>query len=732
MRGAYLIHLATVVVTVALLLLRFVDPSWVEILRLRIFDFYQQVQPRERVGDFPITIVDIDDRSLAEIGQWPWPRSVMAELVADLTARGAVVVGMNIVFPEPDRSSPAALARGLQGIDEELREELLALPSNDQVLASRLAQSRVVLGQWASLQPFAAETAAPPSKATFAIAGPESGARKAPQYFGLLRNLPMLEEAALGLGVIGSEAGPDGVQRRAAMLVQVGDELLPAFSVELLRVATGAGSILAKTDEDGFRAIGLSGVEIPTNRAGEIWIHFRPFDLKDYIPAVDVLSDRVDADQLSGHIVLIGTSAAGLFDLRTTPLSGVVPAVEIQAQLLETLLSGEFLERPEQAHTIELLAILASCLLVALLLRVAGAVWSFVGVLLLSAIYLGGSWLLFSQGNLLVSGTYPALSGFLLLAVLAYLSYLREQRSRHRVQAAFGHYLPEVLVDRLAQDPSALRVGGELREMSILFADIADMTIMSEAYAPQELVEHLNEILTSVTDCVDAHGGTLNKYMADSAMAFWNAPLEDPEHPRHACKAALDIQVALRRLEEVQRSRADQDGLIRFVPRVVIGINSGPCVVGNLGSARRVEYSAIGDSVNVAARLSWLGRSYTSDIVLGESTAAQVGDLALVELDLIALKGKSAPVRIYTLLGDEQLRETAEFQRLLHDHAEVLAAYRAQRWSDAQQRIEGQLTSEIVPDRLRPLYELYLHRIAEFRAEPPPADWDGVFHARVK
>ncbi len=720
-----------VVLLFALIAVRIADPAPMEELRVRTFDTFQLLSPRQ-VTQRPVVIVDIDDKSLSSLGQWPWARTRVADLVTKLGQLGAVVIGFDIIFAEPDRLSPDVAANQFQGLDDATRERLRSAPNNDQILAQAFGRTRVVLGEsglpTASHQP-------PSTRAAQGVA--VLGIDPTPHLFefpGLLRNIPVLENAAAGLGLISIRPERDGIIRRVAMVMRAAGEPRPSLSTEILRVATKSESLLIKADELGVNSIKLRGFEIPTDRNGQVWVHFSHHDPARFVSAVDVLEGRVPADRIAGHLVLIGTSAVGLLDTKTTPVDPVVPGVEVHAQILETVLGRSMLSQPSFATAAELLAALLIGGAIIWLVPVFGPLVILLLGAVIAAVIAGGSWYLFTEQRHLIDPTFPLVSSFFVYIVLVFTNYISEQAQRRRIRSAFGQYLSPALVERLAKSPDELVLGGEVRSLTVMFSDVRGFTTLSETYKndPQGLISLMNRLLTPLTNAIVNRQGTIDKYMGDAIMAFWNAPLDDPSHETNACTAALDMMEKMRELNVVRRAEAEQSG-VPFVPiNIGIGLNTGNCVVGNMGSDLRFDYSALGDSVNLASRLEGQSKTYGVPIVLGSNTAQAVKDrFAVIEIDFIRVKGKNEPEIVYAAFGREDLLHSPQFQALRDLNIALLAHYRSRDWDKASETI-GRIRAADAEKRLAECCNIYETRIAAFREAPPAADWDGVFTLTTK
>jgi adenylate cyclase len=443
-----------------------------------------------------------------------------------------------------------------------------------------------------------------------------------------------------------------------------------------------------------------------------------------------VLNGEIGKEEIEGRLAIIGTSAAGLLDLRATPLEASVPGVELHAQAVEQILQGSFLQRPDFATPAELLYILVLGLLIAVLIYRLGAAGSAVLGGIAVATVIGVSWYAFDALGWLVDPIYPAIALTAVYLAGTLFVFLRTERERNRVRHAFGHYMAPALVERLADDPSRLKLGGEQRDMTLLFSDVRGFTAISEGLDAEELTHFLNSLFTPLSKIILEEQGTIDKFMGDAVMAFWNAPLDDSEHATHACSAALRIMQEMPGLNEHWRKEAEAKGR-RFSPvKIGIGLNTGICCVGNLGSETRFDYSVIGDNVNVASRLEGQSKTYDVGTIVGESTAARAPDFAFLELDLLKVKGKTEATRIFALLGNGAFKHSRTFGDFAERHSAFLDRYRAKDW-DAAESLRRDC-DRINTAGLHQLYALYRERIAFFRQNPPPPDWDGTAEALGK
>jgi adenylate cyclase len=467
-----------ILLLLALIPLRIVDPPPLEEIRLRTFDFYQSLRPRQTVAR-PVTIVDIDETSLKEIGQWPWPRTIVADLVTQLSQLGAVAIAFDVIFAEPDRMSPSIAAASFRNLDDDTRNKLRSLPSNDEVLAEAIQRSRVVVGQVGSATPVPRSETEAALPTGFAVKGPDPSPFLV-TFAGLLRNVPAIEQAAAGRGVFSILPERDGIVRRVPIIMQAQGAMVPSLSMELLRAVADSGAILVRADEAGVQSVAVPGLELPTDQNGRLWVHFNRHDPGRYISANDVLQGRVSRDNVERKLVLIGTSAAGLLDVKTTPVAAAMPGVEVHAQILESALANSLLTYPSYAIGAELVVAVVvglAIIIVAPMLR--ASIVIALGAVVVAAL-IGVSWYLFSQYDLLIDFTYPLLASGFVYLTLIFVNYFQEQKQRQQIRAAFGYYLSPALVEQLARSPEKLVLGGEERRMTILFGDVRGFTTFSE------------------------------------------------------------------------------------------------------------------------------------------------------------------------------------------------------------------------------------------------------------
>ncbi|MBB3017061.1 adenylate cyclase [Microvirga lupini] len=599
------------------------------------------------------------------------------------------------------------------------------MPSNDTIFADAIRASTVVLGRSGYRVSGAVPTAEAGIQTGVATLGPDPRSYLV-DFPHLLRNIPVLDEAARGHGMFSVAPDRDGVVRRVPVIAVADGTIVPSLSLEMLRVASGSDAVLVKTDPSGVRSVGVGAFEIPTDGKGRVWLHYSPPSRSRYISAIDLLRGGMPTDILAGKMVLIGTSAAGLFDLKVTPVHPALPGVELHAQLLESALTGATLNRPSYTAFVELsLTALMSLLLIIQAPRVnAGTLFALGGAT--AAVTMGVLWYCFTGLDLLIDYTFPLISSFLVYAVLVCTNYVTVSADRFRIRSAFSQYLSPDLVEQLAQSPEKLTLGGEQRELTVLFSDVRGFTAISELYKddPQGLTTLINRLFTPLTRDIVDRRGTIDKYMGDAIMAFWNAPLADANHELNACEAAFAMLESLRVLNEQRQKESSDDQMVPPL-RIGIGLNTGLCVVGNFGSDLHFNYSVLGDTVNLASRLEELTKQYGVPILIGEKIAQAVRThFAVLEVDYLQVRGKRDLERIFTILGHADVIGQSDFVELVERNEAMLAAYRRCDWPQA---LEAILMCRELGKKfgLDDYYELYIQRIRH-RADASVSSSEGA------
>ena len=689
-------------------------------LKLRIF--------RPQTVDERVVIVDIDDKSLKEIGRWPWPREQVAKLTRNLFEQyGVAAIGYDVVFSEPDQSSGLPvlerMAQGPLAGDAGFAASLARIRPQldfDGKLADALASGPAILGYYFNF--------APPVEINGQLPAPlfpcadivRQGVipRHAAGYNG---NLKRLQERAAGAAFYNMEADFDGVARRMPVLMEYAGQCYGSLSLMTARFGMGSGA--AKIiPARGYRptTLDLDGLRVPLDAQGHALVPYRAANAFAYVSAGDVIHARVPSANLEGRIVLIGSTAPGIMDLRVTPVSSALPGVEIHASLISGILDGTVKWEPVGVRGMELASIAIAGLLLAALLPVISPLWAALATLGLSLLLAGGNFYAWSVWHAQLPLAAPLLAALGLFVLNMSYGFFVEARSKAQITKLFGQYIPQELVDEMAKDPARYSLRGESRVMTVLFSDIRDFTSISEGLEAAQLADMLNMYLSVMTHIVQEGRGTIDKYIGDAIMAFWGAPMSDDQHARDAVLVALAMQKALLELNPRLQERG-------WPPvKIGVGVNTGRMSVGNMGSEFRMAYTVMADAVNLASRLEGLTKQYGVGVLAGESSRAECPDLSFQIVDRVRVKGKDVPVAIYEPLGvtaelpPERLKQAALFEAAFAD-------YQARRWDDAEIKLMqlGKLDQ-------RKLYQVYLDRVTHFRFNPPPAEWDGVFTYTTK
>ncbi|MEM7506102.1 MAG: adenylate/guanylate cyclase domain-containing protein [Pseudomonadota bacterium] len=718
-----------------------------------LFDSYQAWQPREYdPAASPVRIVMIDEASLGELGQWPWPRSFIAAMVDRMTEAGAAAIGFDIIFSEPDRTSPTqvidmwdrfrrdfAPGHGLQEPDQVDLTALQAMPDNDTLLAESLVNSYSVLAT--VLLTGENQNGQPPRGVRSPVElGTAKGAVSL--YQGSLGSLPFLIDQALGVGSISLPPGTGEYVRYVPMISEVDGTLVPALSMELLRVAQDAPSSAVKaTDASGELELGVdaeivnmraAGVVVPLEPDGTLRVRFAGVKPQRVISARDVLSGSAMSPDLAaefeGRIVLIGADFPGLRDLITTPLGQDVPGVTVHAEIIEQILAESFFERPDWIVSIEFLMLIALGATIVLILALNLPLIGFGFTLSVLAVLGGASWYLFSQSQFLFSPVAPALAvGAAHLSVSGW-NYFRSDAAKREITRQFQHFVSPDVIEDIINDPEThMTPGGALRELSIMFLDVRGFSTITEKMTPDEVISFINSLLSPLTDVILKHEGTVDKYMGDAIMAFWNAPRLTDGHQEKATRAMLDF------FPTIDQVNAEFAKIGLADAAIGVGINTGDVSVGNMGSSQRLAYSCVGDAVNLASRLEGLTKQYGVTNLIGDATAAGLKGFAVFEIDDVAVKGRTQPETVHTVAGDENVAAEPGYETLAAHIVGARSAYLAQDWDAAEAAFKavGELPGVGLFDP-RTLAAAFIERIAQYREEPPGADWDGVFVARSK
>ncbi|XOZ32825.1 CHASE2 domain-containing protein [Halomonadaceae bacterium KBTZ08] len=690
---------------------------------------YQWATPRLEV-EHPIVIVDIDERSLAAQGRWPWRRERIGELVSTLGEAGALVVGFDVVFSEAERNPARLVSQRLPPGETAVRERLEAIEAEvdgDRILARHLEQTETVLGFLMHHESGRSEGVLP--EPVLALDPVRASALVVPRMGGYTGNLAPLQSAARGGGFMTTMPDSDGIIRRAPLILRHGDRLYPSLALEMARVLFFADGIELATQQRGdhrsITAVEMGHLSLDTDAQGRALVPYQGGRFHyPYVSATDVLTDslsKAERARLQDALVLVGSSAQGLADLAATPVGTGFPGVEVHASLLEGILAQQLPHSPDWEQGLQLVTLLVVGVGLALVLPLLAPLSLLFTALLVLAGLLAGYVGLWVQFQLHVAVALPVLLVAALLTVNLMFSLLRENRTRRELKSMFGQYVPPEHIDEMLRHPGAYGFAGETREMTVLFSDIRGFTSISERLDATELKALLNRFFTPVTRVIFEHEGTIDKYVGDMVVAFWGAPLEDPRHREHALDAALAMLDEVARLKPAFR----EQGLPEI--SVGIGLNTGPMNVGDMGSGYRRAYTVLGDAVNLGARLESITKYYGARLLVGEETRDSVEGFVFRPVDRIQVKGKDEAVEVFEPLGREGRVTDDELARLAR-HNQALAAYLQRDWDEAE-RLWQQLAAE---DPECALYTLYIERVQWLRAEDPGPGWDGRFRHTSK
>jgi adenylate cyclase len=682
--------------------------------------------------DERIVILDIDEKSLQEVARWPWPRDIMAELIEKLFGEYEVaIVAFDVVFAEADYSS------GIRVLDQLAQGALKDVPDflqsyrglrssldNDGRFAQAIKGKPVVLGYYLNSDKDAKRIAAIPDpvlpKGTFQ-------GRNIPftSWVGYGGNLPQFLGNAASAGHFNPITDPDGVVRRVPMIAELDGAYYEALSLAVVRTILGFPKVEPGYAPDRFLQRGYTGLEwlqvgplaIPVDETASALIPYRGHKFSfAYVSLADVLAGRVPLERLKGKIALVGTTAPGLLDLRSTPVDNVFPGVEVHANLIAGMLDKRIKLKPPYMLGAEVVLLLVGGVTLSLLIPMLAPLWATLATLAGMLTVTGLNVAIWTEADMVLPLAASLLMTLSLYIVNMAYGYFVEARSKRQFTELFGQYVPPELVDRMARDPQKYNMEPRAAELTILFSDVRGFTSISEALKPEELREYINAYLTDMSGIIRGrHRGTLDKYIGDAIMAFWGAPVDDAQHARNGVLAALDMQKERRILNGKFAARGWP------TLKIGVGVNSGNVRVGDMGSQVRRAYTVMGDPVNVASRLEGRTKYYGVGILVGEATRNAVKEVVFKEIDRIKVKGKDEAVTIYEPLGPE-----GEVERKVLDELKLwnqtLRAYRGQQWDQVE-------VSLLNLQRMNPeceLYALYGERVTQFRRAPPPAGWDGV------
>jgi adenylate cyclase len=729
--------IALMIVFLAVILF-LVDVAFLRFMELKALDLRMVSRGNIAAGGETV-IVAIDEKSLSELGRWPWPRTVMARLLEQLKAYGARVVGLDVIFSEPDENASiktiAELSREIERIglaDARLKgllEKKRGAADTDADLARSVERVKNVtlgyffhisdreVGHLTSEQIEAGAAAVASSRYQMVQAAKKVDERMFVRAHAAVTNIRELTDVAENSGFFNAFPDSDGVIRWAPMVIKFKNDYYAPLSLAVLLQYLEWPMLSIKIADFGVEAVRLDDRVIPTDESGRLLINFLgPAKTFPHYSISDILHGRLSPDLFKDKIVLVGATATGIYDMRVTPFSAVYPGVEIHANVIDNILHQNFLTHSGWTKFIDICLIILLGLAVGIAIPRARAGQGVLFIVVLLAAFVAANTYLFGRYNIWLNLIYPALTMMTIYLAITVYRYMTEEREKKKIRGAFQYYLTASVITEMLKDPSKLKLGGDKKDLTVLFSDIRGFTTISEKLTPEELVHLLNEYLTAMTDIVFKYDGLLDKYMGDAIMAVYGAPLDQPDHRMRACRTALDMIDELRILQQ----KWSDEG--RPVLDIGVGINSGDMVVGNMGSQMRFDYTVMGDSVNLGSRLEGINKEYGTNIIISEYTYVGVKDeLVCRELDSVRVKGKKLPVKIFELICDR--KDIGKHEAFLRLFEEGLEKYKQARWDEAIAAFEKVLELR----RDDPPSLLYIQRCKDLKECPPDQPWDCVF-----
>ncbi|MCP3874537.1 MAG: adenylate/guanylate cyclase domain-containing protein [Desulfobacteraceae bacterium] len=717
---------AGIAVTLLTSMVYIFKPTYISLLEYKLYDFYFQKVYTETKTD-SVAIVDIDEYSLNKFGQWPWPRYRVALLLQKINVAGALAVGADILFAEPDGTSPVVLQKALKrdlNVDVQFEGLPKGLLDNDQILANVLQKGPFVLGySFAFTQSVVKKDILAPANLN-AVEIREPGA--IPGYHHLFEArdvippMPVFVRNAALTGFMNTMTDEDGVVRKTPLIISWEDKIYPQLSLATLLCALKdkIPAPAIKVTKKGIESIKLGDAVIPLQSNGAILINYRgPGNTFPYISAGKILEDKISPELLKGKIIFLGTSAAGLLDIRISPLDQIYPGVEVHATVVDNILSKDFIQRPDWVPGLELICILLWGCITTLLIGWTSSTLTLpiTFMLAISALF-GGFWT-FDKLNIWVSPFFPMIVLILNFSILNLQKFWQSERQKKFFRSAFSKYVSKAVVDQLTDNPEKLSLEGEEKNISILFADIRGFTTLSEHLSPSQVTELLHDYFTPITQIIINNHGTHDKFIGDAVMCFWNAPVDVAHHEQLAVKSALEILDALHDLNTEFKNK------FGIQLKIGIGLHSGVCRVGNMGSDDIFDYTIIGDNVNLASRLESLTKFYGLQLLVDETMLKDCPpDMLIQEIDLVRVKGKEKPARIYTIYSPSH-DNVSQREIEISAYKKGLTLYRENSFVEAEQYFRELSTT--YPERK--LYSIYQERCTHFIQNPGNENEDGVF-----
>ncbi|KAF0159070.1 MAG: adenylate cyclase [Syntrophaceae bacterium] len=733
----------TIFVILVALALFLSDFQFLRLVELKTLDLRMASRGKIAPGDETVIAV-IDEQSVSELGRWPWSRTTIARLVDQLKKGGAKAVGFDIVFSEPDDNTTLktinALAAEMKksGISDSNVTRLLAkkrtAADTDAILAASIHKAKnVTLGYFFHFPRKGhekdlahittqriADNAARIENSRYAMINSTTDKPDdsyLPRAYAPEANISSLADAAQNGGYFNMIPDSDGSYRWSPLVIAFGDNYYSSLAVSLVHAYLDFPALSLNLEPYGAKNVGIGDILIPTNESGQLLINYRgpPRTFLHYSVA-DILKGNIPPETFANKIVLVGATAIGIYDLRVTPFSSTYPGVEIHATVIDNILHQNFLTHSSFTHFIDICAIIFFGLAVGLLIPRLRPISGMIAAFLMIAAFVAVNFFIFFRFNIWLNLVYPFVTMAMIYLGITIYHYFKEEREKKKIRGAFQYYLTASVINEMLKDPAKLKLGGDKKDLTVLFSDIRGFTAISEKLTPEALVALLNEYLTAMTNEVFQHDGLLDKYMGDAIMAVFGAPISQPDHAHRACLTALAMMKALRQLQKKWKD----EGRPAF--DIGIGINTGDMVVGNMGSEMRFDYTVMGDMVNLGSRLEGTNKEYGTNIIISEFTYEKVKDsICCRELDGVRVKGKIKPVKIYELLGEK--KDEANFKDLIDAFAKGLARYREGKWDEAIAAFQCVL--DIRPGDF--VSTMYMERCNNLKEHPPAEPWDGVF-----
>jgi len=666
-----------------------------------------------------VIIVDIDEKSLKELGQWPWPRDTFAKLLQKINKHKPKIIGLDIVFAEPDNSSPCQ-KRYIE-IYSKIVGKPITVPQKydtDYKLGEIIYQTPTIAGYFFQMSDNKKKS--PPPCPQFSLPAQALGKFSNDIFVGYspVLNIPAIADNALSEGFFNALPSKDGTVRKSQLLIKHNKQIYPSLALEMLREGLKATTIKPIVGNNGIQGITIGKKNIPTDQHAQLWINFRgPAHTFTYYSATDIINNRIPQNALKEKYIIIGTSAWGLRDLRATPFSATIPGAEIHATIIDNILAEDPLLRDDFTR----LAMTITCIIIiGLLLNIilaycSPAIGGISGLFLIFIILLS-NYIIFLNTRHLTGVTYSTFTLITIYIIVTLVNYIREGKEKQFIRTAFSHYVSKNVVSEIVKNPHTLRLSGEEKELTIMFSDIKGFTSISETLQPQEVSQFLNEYLTEMTNIILKHNGTLDKYIGDAIMSIWGAPLTDQNAPENAVLAALLQQQAHKQLQQQIWSK-------RNLPIIEtrFGINTGVVRVGNMGTPEQFNYTVIGDQVNIAARLEPLNKVYGTNILITQFTKEKLPEKFLCRMiDKVKVKGKKLPVTIYEPITYQP--PTPQTKQELQLYQQAIQTYQNQQFPQTEK-----LFTQLNQKSPHQLYQLYINRSQQYQQNPPPKNWDGSY-----